>query len=90
MAVMKGELTQIQHKAAKYNSEGDLVHDAYATVTMKVYMNTKNNMQALSELIPLTKCQNVYASIAGEQMDLFTEGMDVNENGDDDDENEDE
>lgn len=82
---MKGQITQIQHKAAKYNSEGDLIHEAYATVTVKVYMNTKGNMKALASLIPLTKRENVYANIVGEQMDLFREGL---LDRDDEDENE--
>ena len=51
---MDGKINQVVIKPAKFNKDGDLVHDEYATLTLKIPMNSltqKKEVVALNELL---------------------------------------
>lgn len=67
MAV-EGKITQIQMKGARWNDEGEVTAEPYASVTFNVPLNSEEQKNGVLDLMTLVREQNVQIDTVAKQM----------------------
>ena len=67
---MDAKISQIQIKPARFNKDGELTTEEYASITMNIPLDSAGQKESLIELIQLTSREWVIAEITALQTKL--------------------